>query len=79
MARLTKRQKEETISTFFGINPKTFNVEMVSLTRGGTLRKWGPDATFVTHAILHGRQPKSEIITVWGLTDLIETYPRERL
>jgi hypothetical protein len=64
------------LSTFYGINPKTFRVESVSVTRGGTLRKWGPDATFATHHLAHGRQAKSEIIIVWGLTDLIEIYPQ---
>jgi hypothetical protein len=76
MARLTRKQEEETVSTFYGINPKTFRVESVSLTRGGKLRKWGPDATFATHHLAHGRQAITEIIIVWGLTDLIEIYPR---
>ena len=77
MPRRTKYQHEETITTFYGINPTTFEVERVSLTRGRTLKKWTKDAAFMTHPIPPGRQPKNEIVIMWGLTELIEVLPHE--
>jgi hypothetical protein len=71
MARLTRTQKEEIVSTFYGINPKTCKVESVSVTRGGKLQ----DMNLYSHALLPGRQPRTEIRLVYGLADLFEVYP----
>jgi hypothetical protein len=77
MPRRTKYLHEETIATFYGINPRTFEVERVSLTRGRTLKKWTNAKEFMTHPIPPGRRPKAEIVTAWGLTELIEVLPHE--
>lgn len=71
MARRTKQQESETVETFWGINPKTFEVECVSLTRGGMLRKFNADMIQSNHAVLFGRKPIHEVSIVWGLTDII--------
>lgn len=71
MARLTKREAQQIVEVFYGIDPKTFEVERVSLTRDGVLHKYNRDGLHGTHAILHGRQARTEIIIVWHLTDLI--------
>jgi hypothetical protein len=71
MPRMTRRKRDEVVSTFYGINPKTFEVEAVYVTRGRELQKWGKDATYHSHQIL-GRLPRTEIVVVYGLTELIE-------
>lgn len=71
MARLTKREKDATIETFYGINPKTFEVESVHLTKGGHLIKYGRDLQSYSHYIEHNRDPRSEVRIVFGLTDII--------
>ena len=55
LARLTRRGGEEIIETLYGINPKTFEVETVSLNRGGELRKLGKDVEPRTHHVAHAR------------------------
>ena len=70
MGRKTRQQQEEIVETFYGINPKTFKVESVSRTRGGTLTKWNEDAVPYSHHIEHGRDPKSEVLIVFGLIDI---------
>jgi hypothetical protein len=70
MARKTRRENEEIVETYFGINPKTFEVQTVSRTRGGTLTKWNSDAVPYSHHIEHGRNAQSEVRIVFGLTDI---------
>src|SRR5262249_2234711 len=40
VARLTTRKGEEIIETLYGINPKTFEVETVSLNRAASCANW---------------------------------------
>jgi hypothetical protein len=75
MARRTNRQKEETISIVYGINPQNFEVETVFVTRDGTIRKHGRRG-LRTQVIAPGRQAHSEIATVFGLIDVFETHPQ---
>lgn len=58
---------------FYGINPTTFEVESVSRTRGGELHKWAKNGQLVTHAIhpSNRNDPRTEVIVVWHLTDVI--------
>jgi hypothetical protein len=71
-SRLTSRQKEEITSTFYGINRKTLQVESVSVTRGGGLRRSGKGVPNHSHVIHTGETPRSEIWIVYELTDLVE-------
>src|SRR5262249_32889231 len=71
MPRMTRRERDEVVSTFYGINRETFEVECVYVTRGRELQKWGKDATCHSHHTL-GRLPRTEIVVVYGLTELIE-------
>jgi hypothetical protein len=48
LARLTKGKGEDIFETLYGINPNTFEVETVSLNRGGELRKSGKDVELRT-------------------------------
>jgi hypothetical protein len=70
LARLTKRKGKEIIETLYGINPNTFEVETVSLNRGGELRKTGKDVELRTHYVAPGRDPKSEVRITFGLTNV---------
>ena len=70
LARLRKRKGEEIIETLYGINPNTFEVETVSLNRGGELRKTCEDVELRTHYVATGRDPKSEVRITFGLTNV---------
>lgn len=70
VARLTSREGVEIIETLYGINPKTFDVETVSLNRGGELRKLGKDVEPRTHRMAHARDPKAEVRIAFGLTNV---------
>jgi hypothetical protein len=70
MARLTKREEREYITTFCGINPSTFEVETIYEERGGMLRRSGGGE----HYPLKGRRAEHEIAVVWHLIE-ITSYP----
>ena len=72
----TKAWKQEIIRTYYGVNRKTFDVENVTETRGGTLTKWMKDGMPLTSATRPGSPTRSEIVTVFGLTDIIEVSPQ---
>jgi hypothetical protein len=73
MMRLTRAQREEIVSTFYGINSDTCEVETVAVTRGGKLLRH----TDLSSCILTpGRQVRTEIRLMYGLTDLIEVHPQ---
>lgn len=75
-SRLTIKQKGEIVSTFYGINPTTLQVDSVSVTRGGTLYRHGKGVPNHTHVIATGETPQSEIQIVYQLMDLIEIPSR---
>jgi hypothetical protein len=71
MARLTKRQKDEIITVFFGIDPESLDVVRVSLTRGGTLTRWSRGGHFHQHYVSPPRRAQDEVHIVYSLTDII--------
>ena len=71
MARRPRRENEEIVETIYGIDPKTFEVARLSLTRGGTLTRWWGDGRVYPHHIEHGRSARSEAIVVFGLMDIL--------
>jgi hypothetical protein len=71
--RGTKAQEQEIIWVFSGINPKTRRVESVSQQRNGVLSKTGENGAFVTHHVSPGRKAETEIVIVWGFTDIFST------
>jgi hypothetical protein len=71
MVRKTRKNNDEITHEFYGINSTTFAVESVSLTRGGTLSKMTLDG-YRSHIIPAGRYPRSEIMLVFGLVELVE-------
>ena len=71
-SRLTSRQKEEIVSTIYGINHDRCQLDRVSVTRGGTLTRSGKGLPTYRHVIHTGETPQSETQIVFHLTDLIE-------
>ena len=71
MARLTKQQSQEIIGVFYGIN-REYEVERVSLTRGGTLSRWNKNGVY-SHPTA-GRDPRTEVIVVFDLSDIVEVH-----
>ena len=74
MAKPTKRSNDELVEDFYGINPSTFEVEQVSLTRGGVLSKFAKDGALFRHPIAPGRQALAEVIIVFHLTDIFSIH-----
>jgi len=76
-ARLNRRESEQVVETFYGINPVTFKIESVSLNRGGELSEWGRDADLKRHHI-EDRDPNEEVRIVFGLTDVFSVHEATR-
>jgi len=74
MSNLTKRQQDQIFSTFYGINRKTFEIESVYLTQGGTLTSWGRDGSLTTLPVSYGRRARDEVVIAFELTEIFETY-----
>src|ERR1019366_4709899 len=74
MTKRTKQSDDEIIEAFYGINLSTFEVERVSLTRGGTLSKSTKDGGSFQYRIEHGRQARNEVTIVFNLTDIFPVY-----
>lgn len=66
-----RASQDEIIESFYGINCKTYEVERVSMTRGRRLSKWGKDGHLETHQVALGREPKLEVVIVFGLSDVL--------
>ena len=71
-----KQSDSEVIEVFYGIDPSTFEVKRVSLTRGGTLSKSTKDGWSFSHRIEHGRNARTEVIIVFNLTDIFSVPPQ---
>ena len=71
-SRLTSRQKEEIVSTIYGIDRDRCQVDRVSVTRGGTLTRSGNGVPTYRHVIHTGETPQSEARIVFHFTHLIE-------
>ncbi|HWY61793.1 MAG TPA: hypothetical protein VNW15_07825 [Rhizomicrobium sp.] len=63
------RELEDLVAYYYGINSRTFEIELVSLTSGGWLQKLGTDHSSPEFRIRCGRSPQGEIERVWGLLD----------
>lgn len=72
MAKPEKAPEHEITTNFFGINPKTYDVESVSLTRGGTLLRVRNGADFWS-ANVPVTAAKHEIAARLGLVEIVET------
>jgi len=72
MPRLTNEQKQAIVLTFYGINPRTLQVDSVSMTRDRKLTRYGIGVPTRTQIIPDGVTPKSEVVTVFELSDIVE-------
>lgn len=66
MARRTKKQDGESVGAYYGINPTTYEVQRVWLTRGGTLSRFNKGGSITSHETA-GRRPDTEVGVVFGL------------
>lgn len=72
MTKPEKRPEDEITTNFFGINPKTYEVETITLTRGGTLVRSGERAESWRASVPVG-SVKHEIAARLGLLEIVET------
>jgi hypothetical protein len=70
MATPEKAPEDEITMNFFGINPKTYEVESFSLTRGGTLR--AQDGTDCGSSNVPVTAAKHELAARLGLVEIVE-------
>jgi hypothetical protein len=64
------RDSEDLVAYYYGINSRTFEIELVSLTSGGWLQKMGTDHSSPEFRISCGKSLQGEIERVWGLLDI---------
>ena len=76
MPKRTKRENAEIVEIYYGIDSATHEVVSVSRTRGGMLSRIGKFGS-VNHPIhpSNRNDPRTEVIVVWHLTDVISFPP----
>jgi hypothetical protein len=74
--RTTNQAKNETVAIYHGINPRTFEVETVYVTRDGHMTKYGKDLDAYTHYSAHGNLHEVEIRIVFELRDMFWVHPQ---
>ena len=65
-------------STFYGINPKTMQIEGVSVINGKTISKWNGER-YVEHTLVKGIEPRDQIARIFGLVELVEVTPADEV
>ncbi len=77
---MTKSEQElpedEITTNFFGIDPKTYEVESISLTRGGALVRV-KDGAAIWSANVPVESARHEIAVRLGLVEIVETGARD--
>jgi hypothetical protein len=63
-------EDEQHAEVFYGINFKTFAIDRIYLTRGGTLKKYDKGAVVGTHHPIHDGPIRSEARLAFGITDV---------
>jgi hypothetical protein len=63
--------RAEHITTFYGINPRSHEVETVTLSRGMVLTRFRGDRHPTSFKIRHGRPAEGQVARAFGLTDII--------
>jgi hypothetical protein len=65
---------DELVQEFYGINPGTFKVDNVAITRSGKLSQW-TDRGYQIHQ-LQASDVRAEILTLTGLIELVDLHPK---
>jgi hypothetical protein len=65
---------DELVQEFYGINPGTFKVDSVAVTRSGKLSQW-TDRGYQLHQ-LQGSDVLAEILALTGLIELVDLHPK---
>jgi hypothetical protein len=63
---------DQITTNFFGINPKTYEIESISLTRGGMLSRTGGGAGAWSTKVPDAAAAKQEIAHRLGLVEIVE-------
>ncbi len=63
-------------STFYGINPKTMQIEGVSVINGKTISKWNGES-YVEHPLTKDIELRDQIARRFKLTELVEVTPAD--
>jgi hypothetical protein len=71
MAKPEESPADEITTNFFGINPKTYEIESISLTRGGTLLRVTDGDNWSANVPVAAA--KHEIAVRLGLVEIVET------
>lgn len=71
-AREMAKPEDQVTTNFFGINPKTYEIESISLTRGGMLSRIGGDAGNWSTKVPDAAAAKQEIAHRLGLVEIVE-------
>jgi hypothetical protein len=65
---------DELVQEFYGINPKTFKVDNIAITRNGKLSQW-TDRGYQIHQ-LQGSDVLAEVFALTGLIELVDLHPK---
>jgi hypothetical protein len=66
---------DEIVEEFYGLDPVSLKVDNVAITRSGRISRWTNDKGYVIHQ-LAGNDRHAEIVSLFGLTDLVQVDPR---
>ncbi|MBI5322527.1 hypothetical protein [Bradyrhizobium sp.] len=66
------KPEDQITTNFFGINPKTYEVESISLTRGGALSRVGDGSKYWNAKVPDAAAAKQEIAHRLGLVEIVE-------
>jgi hypothetical protein len=72
---MTDDAYDEIVEEFYGLDPISLKVDNVAITRSGKISRWTADKGYVTHQ-LAGIDKHAEIVSLFGLTDLVRVDPR---
>lgn len=77
VTKTSEELRAELTMTIYGIDPATLLVSAVTVTRGGTLTLFRHGGRTSSYRIKGGKPPRSEVIRVFGLTDVVVVTPGE--
>ena len=71
------KPEDQVTTNFFGINPKTYEIESMSLTRGGTLSRIGGGAGNWSTKVPDAATARQEIAHRLGLVEIVEASAQD--
>ena len=65
---------DELFREFYGVDPETFRVDSVSITRSGKISRWTEKGYIVEQMV--GKDMRTEVNRLFRLIELVEVHPR---